>query len=631
MLPSLSQYTTVCPGWLRDISPSNMASFLSSPSARKKILENSLVYPGGHSDWSAIRQTLGMVHSYVYFNFPPPRVSDNNSDSLQKHLEACKPLYKVARNGARCVGLHLFDCCSLLEGVPILSPPHGDMFVHHNKHLSYWALYEMANGERVSILYLIMEAINGINALYIQNRVSPRIFVLHDQIMGHGWGSFAKPFNRLIRESGLRWPDFLIIGQARARLGPEDAYRILCYDKAKESMFRNIHSICVFDEDEEVGPAKITHKTVTSDIVPAIMSPFYSDIVRMTVPCTDNGTRFVRTERLHVIEKALDGSDFSLMENLPLARFYRHRLLDNKLPVVIVSAHVDSVYGSYWAKPVGSEICGTLDNSACVAVLVKMMAEGRIPPQTLVVFTGDEEADSRGADQVANYIRKATWVQQSCEFVVSLDLTEEFYGMRHYSIENVFAGEQGKLPSRLRLNTAAEMQYYFSLLLADAVFIIDAAADDSWQYDEHGLTCFSLCLPCRNLGADMHDDDGVSVRAESLIPYAEALDRILTGALDELTRVAVRENIEKEHKLRRVKQVNAHVWNAIRRNDKKAVAALIARNLDMETLSPEGKTLVQFAEVLGRYDIAKILRDKTNRISSFQVHEKDKNDALEIF
>jgi ankyrin repeat protein len=112
----------------------------------------------------------------------------------------------------------------------------------------------------------------------------------------------------------------------------------------------------------------------------------------------------------------------------------------------------------------------------------------------------------------------------------------------------------------------------------------------------------------------MHDDDGVSVRAESLISYAEALERLLKGALDDLNRRAAHDDLEKEDENRRVKNAKSHIWNAIQRNDIKAVAALVTQGWNMDTLSPEGKTLLQYAKELGRFDIAKLFREKTNRV-----------------
>lgn len=44
--------------------------------------------------------------------------------------------------------------------------------------------------------------------------------------------------------------------------------------------------------------------------------------------------------------------------------------------------------------------------------------------------------------------------------------------------------------------------------------------DESWGYEEHKVVCFSLCIPIKG---DMHSDDGVLVRKDSLAPYMKIL------------------------------------------------------------------------------------------------------------
>lgn len=44
--------------------------------------------------------------------------------------------------------------------------------------------------------------------------------------------------------------------------------------------------------------------------------------------------------------------------------------------------------------------------------------------------------------------------------------------------------------------------------------------DESWEYDGHNVECFRLCIPTKG---DMHSDDGVFVRKNSLAPYMKIL------------------------------------------------------------------------------------------------------------
>ena len=63
-------------------------------------------------------------------------------------------------------------------------------------------------------------------------------------------------------------------------------------------------------------------------------------------------------------------------------------------------------------------------------------------------------------------------------------------------------------------------------MIASPVFVKNAEADEAWQYDEYDLNCFSLCLPCRILGSDMHANTGVAISTDSLIGYMNALGQI---------------------------------------------------------------------------------------------------------
>ena len=49
--------------------------------------------------------------------------------------------------------------------------------------------------------------------------------------------------------------------------------------------------------------------------------------------------------------------------------------------------------------------------------------------------------------------------------------------------------------------------------------------DEAWLYDKYDLNCFSLCLPCRLLGDDMHDDAGVAILRKALKKYSHALQQ----------------------------------------------------------------------------------------------------------
>lgn len=237
-----------------------------------------------------------------------------------------------------------------------------------------------------------------------------------------------------------------------------------------------------------------------------------SQIISATIPCTDDGKKFICTSRLHLIESTLKDSDFILLKKASLSRIYQHKLLDVELPTVIVSAHIDSVYNSYWTCDTENEISGTLDNSACVGILLNKIINKELNPQTIVVFTGNEEQDGKGAKQVSRFIKKTDWLYDTYLYVISLDLTNDFYGTKHYTIENY--------------NTDVIKEHCMETL-PEAGIVTEACPDDSWYYDKQGLACFSLCLPCMNIGEDMHSDKGVSIKSYSLTAYSDALGRLI--------------------------------------------------------------------------------------------------------
>ena len=190
------------------------------------------------------------------------------------------------------------------------------------------------------------------------------------------------------------------------------------------------------------------------------------------------------------------------------------------MPISVVSCHIDSVQKKYYTEVVGTDIHGTFDNSACTALLVTMMVWDRLNPQTIVVFTGNEENGYAGARSASRFIKKTEWLYHNLRFVVSLDLTNDFYGKKDFTIENIDEGEDRSI-------TGGWFKEKLKEVSPKAGFVEDACPDDSWEYAKRKLSCFSLCLPCKNLGESMHDEKGVSIKIDSLLKYSMEMCQIL--------------------------------------------------------------------------------------------------------
>ncbi len=249
-------------------------------------------------------------------------------------------------------------------------------------------------------------------------------------------------------------------------------------------------------------------------------------IQELTILCTDDGREFVRTDRLDITERLLAGTDYSPLATAPLARVYAHKDFQADRPMVLVSNHVDSIYYNHFTRVKRKKVEGTFDNSACNGIMVQLMLEGRLPAQVLVAFTGNEECQLRGVDQTVALLESKGLIGK-LEMVVSLDLTEDFPG-EDFTVENCFV--QKEIEHRLpRYRKKRHLKRHLRTLLPTPRFVKGAEQDESWQYDEYDLNCFSLCLPCRLLGKDMHSDEGVAIKRRAITGYARALARLLQG------------------------------------------------------------------------------------------------------
>ena len=252
-------------------------------------------------------------------------------------------------------------------------------------------------------------------------------------------------------------------------------------------------------------------------------------ICELTLPCADNGRDFTRTDRIQRIRDLLRSVPYTCLGEKPLAQVWQHPEFDPALALVLVSSHIDSLYTKYHASCDSGILLGTFDNSVTNAVILSLILENRLPQQVLVAFTGDEEDESRGADQVIDILQNAPPNPIHPEMVVVLDITEESYDSHSFTFENLFRASKESPSVQLRFEKKRDLAQFLRDLLApsDPIIIKEGEPDESWQYDEHDLNCFAFCLPCKTITGDMHDEDGVHVKESSVHQYANTLAEVL--------------------------------------------------------------------------------------------------------
>ena len=252
-------------------------------------------------------------------------------------------------------------------------------------------------------------------------------------------------------------------------------------------------------------------------------------ICELTLPCADNGRDFTRTDRIQRIRDLLRSTPYTCLGEKPLAQVWQHPEFDPALALVLVSSHIDSLYTKYHASCDSGILLGTFDNSVTNAVILSLILENRLPQQVLVAFTGDEEDESRGADQVIDILQNAPPNPIHPEMVVVLDITEESYDSHSFTFENLFRASKASLSVPLRFEKKRDLAQFLRDLLApsDPIIIKEGDPDESWQYDEYDLNCFAFCLPCKTITGDMHDEEGVHVKESSVHQYANTLAEVL--------------------------------------------------------------------------------------------------------
>lgn len=177
-------------------------------------------------------------------------------------------------------------------------------------------------------------------------------------------------------------------------------------------------------------------------------------------------------------------------------------------------------------------LLGTFDNAITNAAIVYLILSGRLPDNMLIVFTGDEEENGRGAADVIRFIKKS---RLKVLIVFVLDVTEEGWkNEADFTIENDFWDES--FGERI-IELVQKTQYQWNYVPAEpedipdyipeeAVISVEAFEDESWEYNEENIPCFSFCLPTKG---EMHSDTGILARAAAFERYTDMLQQMLNS------------------------------------------------------------------------------------------------------
>lgn len=147
----------------------------------------------------------------------------------------------------------------------------------------------------------------------------------------------------------------------------------------------------------------------------------YSELLQqLTVESQDNGEVFTQTNRLERIKSLLRDSSYELLYAGNLALIYGKKGVTPAKARLLVSSHIDTVYTHCFCEETDTHWKGTFDSSATNTALLQLMLENKIGDHVLIAFTGDEEIESRGAQEVKRWCNQQTWYPSA---ILVLDVT----------------------------------------------------------------------------------------------------------------------------------------------------------------------------------------------------------------
>ena len=255
----------------------------------------------------------------------------------------------------------------------------------------------------------------------------------------------------------------------------------------------------------------------------------------ISLPSYDNGEYITDPTRLNKIKELIKDSAYQYGVEDPLFYLVSKKPL-KELPdsLIVISTHIDAVseITKFFAREIDSDtLLGTFDNTATNAAALSLLLENALPDKVVIAFTANEESESKGARSLADYLKST----RKKAVAIVLDVTNEGYKKAHFTLENNFYSS--KVLHDIVKTTLTEIEIPFRFIPENAMTIpdyikfsylelhsdggiVESLPDESWDYYEKGVECFSLCLP---ICGEMHDNRGIECLKESFSLYKEAV------------------------------------------------------------------------------------------------------------
>ena len=249
----------------------------------------------------------------------------------------------------------------------------------------------------------------------------------------------------------------------------------------------------------------------------------------------DNGRTFTCCDRLNVIEEVLQDSKYRRIDAQGLFYLYAQRPLQTiEERIIVISTHVDVQrrITKCFSSEENDRLLGTYDNAITNAAVLSLMINDRLPENVVIAFTGDEEESCGGARQLSAYFKS----MGKQPLIIVLDVTDMGWEEGDcFTVENNFWTETTgrSVISAVSGEPAFRERWHFVPSDVDEIpdyvspsrrIDTEAEPDESWEYDEQEMECFSLCIP---VSGEMHSDRGVIVLRESYENYIKALALIV--------------------------------------------------------------------------------------------------------